>query len=967
VSGLAIVIASTPALAQNAATAEVEQVVVTGSNLRGVAPVGQNLVQVNRQAIETTAAVSVQDLLRQTVPQLNMFANAGQEAGAFEPRLRSLGGSSSAATLVLVDGHRISPGGGTFNTVADPNVVPTGAVERVEVLPDGASAVYGSDAVAGVINVITRKNYNGAEASGQLGFADSYRTRSGNLVFGHAWDGGSVIASYGYTFASDLFAGDRSFVSGNQSNSGPGATGRGGSNFNNFACSPATFVPSAGQPGAGLVFAAPYTGAGIVNNPNTNGLCSSARNQDILPQVEAHRLYVSARQGFGEHVKLSGTLIYSLQNALNKTARGTISNAAVFGPGSSPPGGAGQINPFFQGPPGVNRGTVSFNFDDLFPGNTLNYTKTQTITGTLTGDIELGKEWYAGFTLTAGAPTVTTLRTGAICTVCAYRALNGTVSQTGSTTAASAVPLNLPLTTQNALDVWGSPNRTPTSILQGLLDSNTSSRNVRPIYDALGNVGGPLFALPAGAIRVAAGGEFMVVGRQSESVNNTTLGPASVSSSLSEFSPPARHVTSVFAEAAVPLVSDAMAVPLVYSLDFNVSGRIDHYSDLAPAVRTTKNPRFGATWKPIADLALRSSYSTSFTAPNVGQTAIDDGSGTYGDFFVSGQSSISLPQGFPNRQLLGCPATGVCTLTSSSGKNGMVYFSQTNPDLRPQTGRNFSLGFDYAPSSVRGLRLSVSYWKAQYRNIISNITNATQGLSTPGLEYLLTINPTPAQIAAIAGPRRQVSQLNSPIAFIYSQGNYNMFNIRGKGIDFQATYELFTPYGRFTFDASGEYKFDWFRQTGTSPWLVATNLGNPSNNFAPLRFVGRADLAWREGPWRADLAANYVGSYYVLDGSPAYANHPCPPGSNTNDLGCARVSDYLTFDAGVQYIVPGKGLLSGVQASVNVRNLLNRNPPFYDSPNATNGRAGSGATAAAANDWANPIGRQVIFGLRKRW
>ena len=154
-----------PAAAQSSGEAQeseavLEDIVVTGTSIRGAAPVGSNVVSVTREDIEKTSAQTVQQLLR-SVPQVTGFNNAGQGSfgsadgsGTNAPTIHSLGASASNNTLILVDGNRIAPTG-LNHALSDPSLIPPIALERVEVLPEGASSVYGSDAVAGVLNFIT--------------------------------------------------------------------------------------------------------------------------------------------------------------------------------------------------------------------------------------------------------------------------------------------------------------------------------------------------------------------------------------------------------------------------------------------------------------------------------------------------------------------------------------------------------------------------------------------------------------------------------------------------------------------------------------------------------------------------------------------------------------------------------------------------------------------------------------------
>jgi len=169
------------------------EIIVTGSSIKGVAPVGSNLVTVTRTDLEATGAQTVQQVLK-TVPSVVGLQSAGQGAfgsadgsGTNAPTIHGLGASASNSTLVLINGHRL-PTSGINHVLADPNILAPMALERVEVLADGASSVYGSDAVAGVINFITRKKVNGFEANVQKGFASGYNSLTAGLLWGQTYD-----------------------------------------------------------------------------------------------------------------------------------------------------------------------------------------------------------------------------------------------------------------------------------------------------------------------------------------------------------------------------------------------------------------------------------------------------------------------------------------------------------------------------------------------------------------------------------------------------------------------------------------------------------------------------------------------------------------------------------------------------------------------------------------------------------
>jgi len=187
--------AAQPAPAQN-----VETVTVTGTSIRGTAPVGSSVTTVTHEDIKATGATSVIGVLS-SVPQLMGMGQVdsgttGQNAQ--QALIHQLGQSASTSTLTLIDGHR-APTAGTNHSFVDPNMIPINMLERVEVLADGVSAVYGSDAIAGVVNFITRKRFEGVEITGNAGFADGKQDVNLGFLAGAAWDSGSALFAYSFT------------------------------------------------------------------------------------------------------------------------------------------------------------------------------------------------------------------------------------------------------------------------------------------------------------------------------------------------------------------------------------------------------------------------------------------------------------------------------------------------------------------------------------------------------------------------------------------------------------------------------------------------------------------------------------------------------------------------------------------------------------------------------------------------
>jgi iron complex outermembrane receptor protein len=213
--------AAQPETTQKSPDAEqpaLEEIVVTGTLLRGLAaPVGTESITMDAQQIQATGAMSGTQIL-QSIPQNNSFNNLQFATAAANvitinrPNLRDLPQTTGASsTLVLLNGHRVV-GMGVSTTSPDVDIVPPALLQRVEIVPDGGSAIYGSDAVAGVINFITRKDFEGVEVEARYGDGDHYDATDASVTAGFNWDSGSAYAGYNYSYNSALSGGNLDWV-----------------------------------------------------------------------------------------------------------------------------------------------------------------------------------------------------------------------------------------------------------------------------------------------------------------------------------------------------------------------------------------------------------------------------------------------------------------------------------------------------------------------------------------------------------------------------------------------------------------------------------------------------------------------------------------------------------------------------------------------------------------------------------
>jgi iron complex outermembrane receptor protein len=921
-------------------------ITATGTSIRGAAPVGANLITVDRQAIAETGAVTMQQILS-SVPAVTGFGNSGQgsvtglgsadASGTFAPTIHGLGASASNGTLVLIDGNRL-PLSGANHSLSDPNIIAPLMVERVEVLPDGASSTYGSDAVAGVINIITRTEFKGFEVAGQAGYANDYNTQSAGFLWGDTWEKTGVMVSYDYERRSALSNADRPFTRENH-------TGEGGGNFASFDCAPA--IVAAG----GKDYAYPYNGA-----PLTSAPCDYSSVADTLPEDIRNSVLVKVTHDVNDRISLYEDLVYSDEANRLQISRGNVTAnaivATVYGAGSTPPGGAGEINPYFQGPPGVTKETVNFVADDLLGTGANQAAGAKTFMSTTNASAKLGGDWVGSLGVTFGQNQTTLAVDGAECVPCAYLALNGT---TGSGGAGALVN---PLTAANALDVWNppGPNLTSATVLSGLMDSNTWQLTNQAIRDVKLKFDGTLFDLPGGDVKAAIGGEYIKWNIFQQVVRSNNQGPSSIDSEALSYDW-SRDVKSIYAELLVPVVGDKNAVPFIHKLDLNISGRHDDYSDFG----STNNPKFALTWDPVKGVGVRGNFARSFTAPaltSIGQNGVTAESGYLTASAANGvATNLAIPNTFPGAiGLPGCTAaTPTCVINSTAVPG--IAITGPNNKLKPETGRTWSVGLDLTPPQVPGLRISTTFWNVEYTGMITS-PQAVFALSSPNLAPLLTLYPggaTAAQIAAAAAGRLQTGALPTTAYFIYSYQQQNALNLRSEGIDEEAYYHFDTPVGQFSADLSGSVKMSMQQQFGSGgEWFSILNTSGFNTTFPSNRLAARLDLGWKLSGFTAHLITNYEGSYVNWDGS---APFPLVRDAAFSPIGGGQpVASLTTFDIFTSYrFGRGDGPWSNMEVDLTATNLANRKPPFFN-------------TALGYDVFnANPIGRLIILGVNKKF
>lgn len=557
------------ALAQDAAEDDAnDTIVVTGSRVRGEAPVGSTVIALGRAEMEASSAVTVDRMIKE-VPQVfdlgvseNSRGQSGGSGNIVYGNSVNLRGIGPYATLVIVDGHRVT----SNSRSVDPSILPSLGVERVEVVADGASAVYGSDAVAGVVNLIPRRSLDGAEFFARYGLADEggFDEKTLGAALGTTFDRGQFMLAYEHVERSNLSGDDRDFFVGDQRESG-------GNDYRIARCAPGNINAN------GTTYAIPTGGVtqatAAALTAGTLNRCNETSGQDLMPEQSYDSVNSTGRFDLTDWVSLFYDGFYSKREFYRRAPQ---SNARLTVP---------TTNAFFVSPAGFSGTsyTLDFNFAGTLPAND-SWGSAESYQITPGVRFRLPRGWEAEVLYGYGET----------------HDFSGSYFGVNNTALNAALASNSAAT---AFDPYGL-NRTSAAVLSTLANQIFLAPTNGKLKTLEARLNGTLVELPAGDLKVAAGYE-----RQNFSV---ALGSArGAPTTPIVFRNFGRKVDSVYAELFIPLLDGESAG--LGKLDLSAALRHDKYSD----VGTTTNPKFGINWTPVDGMKLRASYGTSFRAPTI--------------------------------------------------------------------------------------------------------------------------------------------------------------------------------------------------------------------------------------------------------------------------------------------------------------------------------------------------------------
>jgi iron complex outermembrane recepter protein len=975
-ASIAVAVAQQPA---DDEPAVLEEVLVTGSNIRGAEPIGSTLEAISSEAIAESGKATAAELLRELPAN---FAggvatgdnnrggqdNASQSAnltGGSGVNLRGLGALS---TLVLVDGRRVAAAG-QFGDFVDVSNIPAAAIERIEILKDGASAIYGSDAVGGVVNIILKKRADGFSTLARIGtFTEGGGDElQASAVWGTRFGAGRILLGYEYNDRDRVAASDRSFNSGNLSARGgvnwPVYTSRAGASANIFSGGAAfngnvAFTVPPG-PGTGLTVAS--------LQPATGGFGNSFdpwAGWDILPKMERHSLFLSGGFDVGESLAFSGSARYTQREGDYRTGYPAIFSTL---PATSPFFVAGNANNFgvllddrlTRRAVGVDSYAADVGASYSFASDwnldfVVSYSREkQNRQSELLRDSNVLERIAVG-TGTVAAPSALT---------CSLSGLNPTnIASVMAPTPAQTFCAGLNFTPFNPYSSQALSDSVVSQLL-GYEDLDFDSQ----VAEATLKADGTVVDLPGGALKLAVGVDY----RREKIDGLLDFNYRSIQPGQVPYGATTRTIRSAFLELAVPIIGNDNAGSFARALDVSLAVRHEDSSGLGDF--STTNPKFGIRYKPIDSLSVRGSYGTSFHAPPMrfaydGPQPVPGGNAIfYANAFYTAPCNTTL---VPLNGFVGTPGapTGNCTFT------GMVVSGGAGPVLKPEEADTWTLGFDFKPESLSGLEVSANYFDLKIDNRLVRITAGTLGgilanyfaTGTSPYGANLVFNPSLALQTQLFADPRFIGQAGpgpartpGQIGGIIFATQTNLATLEMDGFDLAASYAFESPVGDWRVFASGTLITGYDLQATPGAAFV-DRLGKYESTGNPVKLRSRQGLSWKRGGFGAIASVNYTDSYECETGCfvPSATGAPVP---STTPI---KIDSWATVDLQLSYdFTQESGLLAGAGLTLNVLNVFDDEPPFIDTGRIINGNAPE--TYDGANATIN--GRAVALTLTKKF
>lgn len=933
--------AANAAFAQQAnpdSTVKLDKFVVTGSFI----PVAADAIAIpvtvigSDEIARTGITTNALEVLKKAVPQFQGNANIGSNNANIASG--STGGGSQASlrnltTLTLINGRRAaaSPITGTGgNQFVDLNIIPLTAIDSIEVLLDGASATYGSDATSGVINIKSKADYSGAAVSGYYEFSDQpgkWATFGGNFVTGASSGKTSITIAGGWSHQDPLFQFERGFSNPQYGTPTWGGTINFGSNY--FRLNPAYVAPPVGAVKPTVAFLAgsgpqalaaiptapdgkPYFGA-VGSNAVYWGKATSAgagvigfgagelagatspEAEQVAFNLSQYVTILQRRDSMGamatfEHkindsVTFFGDLLTSQIKTLSQINAQPVGTTADFNVT-----GAHVNNPFAN----------TLRVRNRFVTNPRKYEYDTTF-----------KRLVAGFRGEVNDrlsyETAINLNTSDL----AYRN-NGVIDAAGLLGAAGINPASVGPSAINMFQANIAPATIAAANFIGTAYNNFTSGlrswDGRFLYKAM--------ELESGDVTVAVGAEL-----RRETLNGTAdlnsvpdFNTGAIgwtgATSVNPFKA-TRDVEAGFVEAMIPLANPKQGLKWAHTLEFDVAGRYEKYSDTDdPLV-----PKVTFRWLPFNDeFAVRGTWGKSFNAPTLYQLVGPSDVGFTPEVILLPFGAADVPANY---------VTGQAQIRGGA-----------NPALKPARSDAYTFGIVWSPKAVKGLSAELTYWNIKERDIVGVISTQTI------LQNIENLGATSPYLATNAGPNNSVGNFINPIT------GRSVYDGRSEG--FRASGDPITAPGQVAgnidsiyierplvnigeqsasgLDLTAKYKWEIPSvglidvSANVAYWLEYNFFGENLAGRATVtggtipRYTAYVASSWKRGNWDAFTSVRYI---------------PKVPAPDEVSSGKTAAEAYASFDVGVGYRFDNSAIkwLNGMRISAVAKNVGNEAPP----------------------------------------
>jgi len=892
---VALALPAMSAIAQEA----LQRVEVTGSRIRQVDLETAQPVQVmSQEQIQKSGLVTVGDIINSMssagVPAFSKGTalGAGREQGGQFLDMRNLG---SQRLLVLVDGKRWSQ---SVNGYTDMSTIPSALIERVEILKDGASSIYGSDAIAGVINIILKKNMQGGQLSLYTGQNEKNdgKNKDFSLSYGAGDEKASLMFGLSHTEQGRVDTQAReitAFGRGPQYKfDGLGAGPWGRITPVNPANGGSLTNPAQGGFNQVLNHTGTYDGIGVgadprnpanyhaFNNNIQEDKYNSSQDMDLLIPSKLDTLFVKGELALPKDMRFKTTAMYSQRKSnqqiagypLTSTSQSTypvyVDKDSYWNPYGNQVAGAGNGQDLY-----FARRTIELT------RNTETENRTLHIDATLEGEFmvkDLAWNWSAGYNHSKVSGSQ--FGVGNINLLNLKRALGPSFMNASGVVQCGTPDAPIGLSSCVPFNILGGPSASTPEAL-AYINSTSQKSYGSTVNSATADLAGELFQLPAGALGLAVGIEHREVkgqevpGQFEQSGYSTELAGAPTYGRYT--------VREAYAELNIPVLKD---LPFADLLSFNLAHRYSDYSNFGVA----NNSKASFMYKPHKDVLFRGTWAEGFRAPTLGDT-FGGGTQTFDTFLDPCDTVFGEAARDPAVQAR-CAASGTfagyrqvnqagAVIGGAAGTQSTVAFNAGagNQFLSPETAKTKTVGFVYSPSFVPGLTVGLDWYNIQIENRITAISAtyvANECFINNSANFCSVIrrDPVSGQITTLA------------------RGNANLGNMETEGLDMSISYRLpRTAYGQFSVRNETSYVDKFRTRSGAdSEW----------NNYAGEYFYNRVksntNLDWALGNWNATWGFRYYSPVKDICYTDAECNMPdfeASFGTGANKIGSVVIHD----------------------------------------------------------------------------